>query len=740
LDAPVPHDRFVFDGFCLDRRSGGLFRLDSTGGATPVTIGSRALDVLGFLLSRPGELLSKRTIMQAVWPGTVVEEKNLAVQIATLRRVLDDGRADRSCIQTEAGRGYRFVAPVTRKQRDGLTPANQPAPNSRDATRLQSAEAPGSARRAPGRYRMTAALAVACVLVVGAVIALAWTGGWIGTGKAPPRLSIVVLPFQDMDDDPTDDYLADAITDDLTTELSGFPGAWVIARESAYTYKGKATDVRQIGRELGVRYVLEGSVRKIGATLRVNVQLVSAETGAHLWSDRFDEEISQLAAGQQQIVTRLSDTIGLSVVEIEDARSRRERPTNPDPFDLILRARSINHLPPTAQLHKEQLALYERALLLDPQSAYAMASVAYFLTDNGWDSLATMERVERLLAQARALEPRSAKVLDSTVYWLRLAGRCAEAIEAAEHAIRIDPNRTRIYTGVYNELAVCKTRVGHAEEELALQALADQLNPRSVYKFSRYRHMGFAALMLGRDQDAILFLRKSLASHPEAAAAHRWTYRALAAAYARTGRMDEAKRSLSEGDRLWPYFTVRGVYPEELSSPVYVQQIRNYQAALRLAGARDHADEDADFGVPADGALRSEIVGRTPTEAPGVATIRTAELVRLLADAHPVVIDSASNSWGRSIPRAVGLNFSGLGGSFADEAQDRLRRKMAELTGGNLNQPVVAVGWNSERFDGRNLALRLATIGYTQVYWYRGGREAWEVAELPETELAMQDW
>ena len=105
MDAPVPHDLFVFEGFCLDRRSGGLFRLDSTGSATPVTIGSRALDVLDLLLSRPGELLSKQAIMQAVWPGMVVEEKNLAVQIAALRRVLDDGRTDRSCIQTEAGRG-----------------------------------------------------------------------------------------------------------------------------------------------------------------------------------------------------------------------------------------------------------------------------------------------------------------------------------------------------------------------------------------------------------------------------------------------------------------------------------------------------------------------------------------------------------------------------------------------------------------------------------------------------------
>jgi adenylate cyclase len=109
-------------------------------------------------------------------------------------------------------------------------------------------------------------------------------------------------------------------------------------------------------------------------------------------------------------------------------------------------------------------------------------------------------------------------------------------------------------------------------------------------------------------------------------------------------------------------------------------------------------------------------------------------------DARPVVIDTLTYSWDRSLPWAVGLKYSGLGGSYADEAQDRLLRKMAELTGGKLNQPVVVVGWNSERFDGRNLALRLVAIGYRRVYWYRGGREAWEVAELPETELMVQEW
>ena len=125
---------------------------------------------------------------------------------------------------------------------------------------------------------------------------------------------------------------------------------------------------------------------------------------------------------------------------------------------------------------------------------------------------------------------------------------------------------------------------------------------------------------------------------------------------------------------------------------------------------------------------------------PGATTIRTAELQQLLADRKPIVIDPMLYWWGRSIPGAIGLKHAGSGGSYSDTMQDRLGRKMLELTGGDLSRPIVAVGFNSERFDGRNLALRLVALGYTQVHWYRGGREAWEVSGLPETEVAPQEW
>jgi len=172
----------------------------------------------------------------------------------------------------------------------------------------------------------------------------------------------------------------------------------------------------------------------------------------------------------------------------------------------------------------------------------------------------------------------------------------------------------------------------------------------------------------------------------------------------------------------------------------YRAQVVRLQDELRLAGARDHSDEDADFGVAPDGVLR-EVAGRTSTTTPGVVTISTAGLTRLLADdAKPIVIDAMTNWWGSSIPGAVGLKYAGLGGDFADEAQGRLKAKKGEISGGDLKRPIVAVGWNSERFDGRNLALHLVALGYTHVYWYRGGREAWEVNGLPEAIADVQPW
>ncbi len=214
----------LFGDFLLDRSAGGLFRLDEHGSRVPLTLGSRALDVLSVLVARHGDLVSKQTIMDTVWSDTVVEENNLTIQISTLRRVLDMERTDGSCIQTVPGRGYRFVVPVHRPE-DTPRPLH-PNPDA-------------------------------------------------SVAKAP-RLSLVVLPFANFGGNPDQDYLADAITEDVTTDLSRLPGALVIARQSAAALKDKSIDLRRVGEDLGVRYAVEGSVRRLG-----NVRACQRPTDFH---------------------------------------------------------------------------------------------------------------------------------------------------------------------------------------------------------------------------------------------------------------------------------------------------------------------------------------------------------------------------------------------------------------------------------------------------------------------------
>ena len=267
-------DIFQFEGFRLDRR--GLFRHDERGVFMPTAIGSRALDLLGVLVGRSGDLVSRDEIIAAVWPTTVVEENNLNMQIAVLRRLLDHGRREGSCIQTVAGRGYRFTSPVRRI----------------------AAEAHANA----------------AALLPGAVPPL------------PDEPSLAVMPFQNMSGDPEQEYFADGMVEEIITALSRIRWLFVIARNSSFTYKGQAADVKQVGHELGVRYVLEGSVRKAGQRMRIAAQLIDATTGAHLWADRFDSFLEDIFEVQDKVAVSVAGAIEPTLQAAEIRRSS-ERPT-----------------------------------------------------------------------------------------------------------------------------------------------------------------------------------------------------------------------------------------------------------------------------------------------------------------------------------------------------------------------------------------------------------------------------
>jgi len=203
----------------------------------------------------------------------------------------------------------------------------------------------------------------------------------------------------------------------------------------------------------------------------------------------------------------------------------------------------------------------------------------------------------------------------------------------------------------------------------------------------------------------------------------------IAAADALAGHIDAAHDEALAATALWPYPTVRSFMATSVANETFLRQIQRAREGLRLAGLRDHVDEDEDSGTVPDSRLRTDPFGVTPLTVPGAATIRTAELVVLLRDSKPLVIDASLGNW--TLAGGVNLHEAGSGGSLQDAVQDELRPFIAALTGGNLSRPIVTLGQSAERWAGYNLALRLVALGYRHVYWYRGGREAWDAAGLP---------
>jgi TolB-like protein len=268
------------------------------------------------------------------------------------------------------------------------------------------------ATRTRGIWARWPALAAALALVLLAAGAYAWRAGYAprlpGASvaedklKTAPRLSIVVLPFENLGGDPEQQYFADGITDDLTTDLSHVPDSFVIARDTAFTFKGRPVDAKAIGRELGVRYMLEGSVRRAGKKVEINAQLISTETGAHLWADRFEGEKSNLGKLQFEVVARLANSLGVELMKAEVLRDERERPGNPDARDLTMRgfATIWNFNGANKATWNDAIAMFERALALDPHNAHAMTGLALALfvrPYGGWsdDPAADVARAEK---------------------------------------------------------------------------------------------------------------------------------------------------------------------------------------------------------------------------------------------------------------------------------------------------------------------------------------------------------
>ena len=364
------------------------------------------------------------------------------------------------------------------------------------------------------------------------------------TSQAPiaPRLSIVVLPFANLSNDLDQQYFADGITEDVTTDLSRLAGMLVISRNTAFTYRNKRVDTRQIGREPSVRYVLEGSVRRADNRVRVNAQLVDAETDAHLWAERFDGNAGDLFALQDEITVRIAVALNFELIGAEAAR-----PTaNPDAPDYIFRGRSALSKPHTGDNYAEAIGLFERALALDPGSVAAQSGSAIALTARVLDGLADspaidIARAEELAGRAVATSPRSPLAHFAKGVLLRAQRRNEEAILEYEMAIAFDRN----LPSAYAELGLCKFFTGSIEEMIPLVEQAIRLSPRDRQSSNWYNRIGAVHLLQSRTKEAIVWFEKARTANPALPNFHAY----LASAYALQGETERGAKELAEARR-----------------------------------------------------------------------------------------------------------------------------------------------------------------------------------------------
>jgi adenylate cyclase len=483
---------YAFGSFRLDSSAEILFR-----GADPMPVGRRAVAVLRALIERPGVPVSKDALIHAAWPGLAVEEGNLTVQIAALRRVLGEEPGADRWIETLPRRGYRFVGAVTASN--------------------------GSVVSTP------ASAGVATLL--------------------SDKPSIAVLPFQNMSDAPDQDYFADGMVEDIITALSNIRRLLVIARNSSFTYKGRAVDVRQVGKELGVLYVLEGSVRRVGNRIRIATQLLDATSGAHLWADKFDGTMEDVFELQDNVASVVAGIIE-PALEREEYRRSVRRPTDDlTAYDLYLQAR-FTRISASREGTIRALELVERALERDPNYGSALAEAAGCQANmhaGGWseDLEATRKKGIDLAGRALRVAGDDPYILANAAHYLGYFGEdIATAIGLADRALQLNPSyargwfvsgQLRLWAGQYD--------LGITHFERAIR-----LSPNEGRRPQMYLTVAWGHFFARRLEKAAEMFALALQQLPE------WPplLRFMASCLAHLGRLEEAREMVKRLRALTP--------------------------------------------------------------------------------------------------------------------------------------------------------------------------------------------
>jgi TolB-like protein/class 3 adenylate cyclase len=402
------------------------------------------------------------------------------------------------------------------------------------------------------------------------------------TSVAPsvPRLSIVVLPFANIGADPEQEYFVDGVTESLTTDLSRMSGSFVIGRNTAFTYKGKAADLKQIGRELGVRYVLEGSVQRGGNRMRVNVQLIDSETGNHLWAERFDKPLADLFDMQDEIVSRLANALNTQLVAAE-ARSA-ERSPHPDSMDLLFQGLAWVNRGSSAEYLSQARGFFERALALDPgniEALVGMASVdvqsgAYFVTD---DRATRLAAAEAALTKVLSLAPNHAMAHCLLGLVQIFTNRAVQGAAESERALALDRN----LAAAHGQIGFAKYVLGRAAETESHIQEALRLSPRDTSAYVWMTWAGNAKAQLRADEETVTWLRRGIESNRNLANAHFF----LASALALLDRPDEARAAAQAGLALDPTFTIHRYRVGAASDhPIYLSGRERIAEGMRKAG------------------------------------------------------------------------------------------------------------------------------------------------------------
>jgi adenylate cyclase len=424
---------------------------------------------------------------------------------------------------------------------------------STEAKPLRSA---GKALAFKGRPVSAPLAAVAALVLLLAASGWYMLGGRLTKPAQAAHLSVVVLPFSNLSGDPSQDYFADGITENLTTELSRIRNSFVIARNTAFTYKGKNLDAKEIGKELGVRYVLEGSVQRDQNRVRVNAQLIDAQSGAHLWADRFEEDVADLFKLQDQVVARLGNALNLELVKAEAERATRSK--SPDAIDLTMRGVALleqTKARPSKDKINAARALFEQALKIDPDYADALAGEAMSYLDEYlyWANPET-DYEAKVIGQADraiALAPDIMQAYLAKSVYLSISRRFEESLRTADAGLAINPN----YAALYAPRSTDKASLGQFEQAKSDAQQAMRLSPHDPLIGVFHIHSGDAELGLGHFDAAIDEYHKATDSGYRPF----FVYADSAAAYALEGKMDEAKTALAEARRLNPKLTVKSL-------------------------------------------------------------------------------------------------------------------------------------------------------------------------------------